>query len=142
MSHQSAYHIWITKGKGSECFMASKTPVGHVMTWFRIVRNITPRSKAIVPDRPNLCKFTGRTPYSGFKSFDGHFRTSRDWYVKFMTCGDGISIFPLRRSIGSHIIMFFSFFYFQYELNKISREKDQVAGEVLAETEAETSFSA
>ena len=33
------YHTWITKGKGSECFTASKTPVGHVMTWFRIVRN-------------------------------------------------------------------------------------------------------
>jgi len=40
------------------------------------------------------------------------------------------------------LTVLFSFFYFQYELNKISREKDQVAGEVLAETEAETSFSA
>ena len=36
----------------------------------------------------------------------------------------------------------FSFFYFQYELNRISREKDQVADDVLEEAEAETSFSA
>ena len=40
MSHRAAYYIQITKGKGSECFTASKTPVGHVMTQFRFVCNI------------------------------------------------------------------------------------------------------
>ena len=72
MSHRADYHIEITKGKGSECFTASKTPVGHVTTQFRIVRNITPRSKAIVPDCPNLHKFVGRAPDYGFKSLDGY----------------------------------------------------------------------
>ena len=114
MSHRAAYHIQITKGKGSECFTASKTPVGHVMTWFRIVRNNTPRSKAIVPDCPNLCKFVGRAPYYGFESFDGYLRASGDWYVEFMTCGNGISISSLRRSIGLRVIMFFSLFYFDH----------------------------
>ena len=47
ISHRAAYHIEITKGKGSECFTASKTPVGHVMTQFRFVCNITPRLKAL-----------------------------------------------------------------------------------------------
>jgi hypothetical protein len=36
----------------------------------------------------------------------------------------------------------FSFFYIQYELNKISREKDQVPEDILAEAEAETTYSA
>ena len=68
MSHWAYYHIQITKGKGSECFMASKTPVGHVMTWFRIVRNITPHLKAIVPDRPNLCKIISWFTNNSFES--------------------------------------------------------------------------
>ena len=49
---------------------------------------------------------------------------------------------PIGLRLNWFLTVLFSFFYFQYELNKISREKDQVAGEVLAETEAETSFSA
>ena len=49
---------------------------------------------------------------------------------------------PIGLRLNWFLTLFFSFFYFQYELNKISREKDQVAGEVLAEAEAETSFSA
>jgi len=36
----------------------------------------------------------------------------------------------------------FSFFYIQYELNKISREKDQVPEDILGEAEAETTYSA
>jgi hypothetical protein len=36
----------------------------------------------------------------------------------------------------------FSFFYIQYELNKISREKDQIPEDILAEAEAETTYSA
>ena len=114
MSQRTDYHIWITKGKGSECFTASKTPVGHVMTRFRIVRNITPRSKVIVPDRPNLCKFIGRASYSGFRSLDGYLRTSRNWCVEFMVRDDGISVYSFWRSIRSYAIVFFSFFYLDH----------------------------
>jgi hypothetical protein len=49
---------------------------------------------------------------------------------------------PIGLRLNWFLTLFFSFFYFQYELNKISREKDQVTGEVLEEAEAETSFSA
>ena len=114
MSHRAAYHIQITKGKGSECFTASKTPVGHVMTRFRIVRNITPCLKVIVPDRPNFCKVLGRATNDGFKSLNQYFRTLGERSVEFMTSKDGIPILSPSRSIGSFVVMFFTFSYFNH----------------------------
>ena len=49
---------------------------------------------------------------------------------------------PIGLRLNWFLTLFFSFFYFQYELNKISREKDQVPEDILAEAEAETTYSA
>ena len=108
MSHRAAYHIWITKGKGSECFTASKTPVGHVMTQFRIVCNITPRLKAIILDHPNFCKVIGRTSNDRFKPFDRYLQTSWEGFVEFITGEDRIPIFSFWGSVGMLVIMFFT----------------------------------
>ena len=103
------YHIQITKEKGSECFTASKTPVGQVMTWFGNIHNITPHSKAIVPDCPYFCKVGCWIPIDMcFKVFHRHVCFSWNWVIKLIVSKNRIFIFLLEGSIQSFIIMLLS----------------------------------
>ena len=105
VSQQTDYHIQITKGKGSECFMASKTPVGHVMTWFESVHNITPRLKVIIPDHPNLHKTGfGVLVDDCLKALYGSVYFSWDQIIKLMVSKNGILVFSLGDPSG-HLLL-------------------------------------
>ena len=89
--------------------MASKTPVGHVMTWFESVCNITPHLKVIIPDRPNFSRTGFRVLIDTcFETSYGSIYSSWDQVIELMVSKNGVLIVLLGGSIWSLVVMFFS----------------------------------